>query len=158
MHAELAAVPDSLYYVARANRVIAVVRLKDALATEHRVSYWLIAENDIDDLNVNVWRWGATMPLIQQSNILEPEVEIFGERTVDARMETCIKLADWLELNILTKLEVGSRIKQTGEITCKPDDGTFYRDDLSENYSVDREWLLQFVAFLRECGGFYTLG
>ncbi len=136
----------------------AVVRLKDAFATEHRVSYWLIAENDIDDLNVNVGRWGATMPLIQQSNILEPEVEIFGERTVDARMETCIKLADWLELNILTKLDVDSRIKQTGKITCEPDDGTFYRDDLSENYSVDRDWLLQFVAFLRECGGFYTLG
>jgi hypothetical protein len=27
MHAELAAVPDSLYHVTRANRVIAVVRL-----------------------------------------------------------------------------------------------------------------------------------
>jgi hypothetical protein len=31
MHAELAAVPDSLYRVARANRVIAVVRFQNVI-------------------------------------------------------------------------------------------------------------------------------
>ena len=31
MHAELAAVPNSLYNVTRANRVIAVVRLQESL-------------------------------------------------------------------------------------------------------------------------------
>ena len=122
------------------------------------MSYWLIAENDIEDLNVNVWRWGATMPLIQQSNILEPDVEIFGDRMVFAKMDSCIKLAKWLERNVLTDLREGSRIKQTGAITSEPDDGTFHCDDLAENYSVEREWLLEFVSFLRECGGFYTLG
>jgi len=122
------------------------------------VSYWLIAENEIEDLNVNVWRWGATMPLIQQSNILEPDVEIIGDRMVIAKMDSCIKLANWLERDILTQLSDGTRIKQTGEITSEPDDGTFHRDNLAENYSVDREWLRQFVFFLRECGGFYTLG
>ncbi|MFO0979013.1 MAG: hypothetical protein U0996_21570, partial [Planctomycetaceae bacterium] len=134
------------------------VRLSDSLATGHRVSYWLIAENDIEDLYVNVWRWGATMPLIHQSNILEPDVEVFGEQMVIAKMDSCIKLADWLELNILTNLPDGSRIKQSGMMTNEPDDGTFHRDDLAENYSVDQEWLLEFISFLRECGGFYTLG
>jgi len=98
------------------------------------------------------------MPLIQQSNILEPNVEIFGDRMVIANMDSCIKLADWLERNVLTVLTEGSRIKQTGAITSEPDDGTFHRDDLAENYSVDREWLLEFVKFLRGCGGFSTLG
>lgn len=127
-------------------------------STERHVSYWLIAENDIEDLNVNVWRWGATMTLIQQSSILEPEIEIFSERMIIAKAESCIKLADWLELNILANLPDASRIKQSGTIANEPDDGTFYRDDLSENYSIDREWLLQFITFLRKCAGFYTLG
>src|SRR5262245_4999292 len=122
------------------------------------MSYWLCAENDIEDLNVNVWRWGATMGLIQQSSILESGVEIFGERMVFAKNDSCLELADWFEANVLSTLEDGSRRKMDGTVTSEPDDGTFHRDDLAENYSVDREWLLNFVRFLRECGGFNTLG
>lgn len=122
------------------------------------MSYWVCAENNDQDLNVNVWRWGATMTLIQQSNILEPGVEIFGERMVFAKEDSCINLANWLESHILPGLRHGSRIKLDGTVTSEPDDGTFHRDDLADNYSVDREWLLEFLLFLRNCGGFHTLG
>jgi hypothetical protein len=122
------------------------------------MGYWLLAENDIDDLRVNSWCWGATVPLIQRSNILEPGVEIFGDRMVFAQPDSCLELADWLEKNVLADLVHGSRIKLNGEVTTEPDDNVIHRDDLDENYSVDREWLLRFVSFLRKCGGFNTLG
>ena len=122
------------------------------------MSYWLRAENDIEDVNVNSWRWGATMALIQQSNILEPETEIFGDRMVFANKDSCIKLANWLEKYVVLNLAQGSRMKLDGKITSETDDGTFHRDNLGENYCVEREWLVEFVLFLRECGGFSTLG
>jgi hypothetical protein len=122
------------------------------------VSYWLCADSDIEDLNVNSWPWGATMALIQQSNILKAGVEIYGDRMVFARMDSCARLADWFEGQVLSNLERGSRIMSDGTITTDPDDGTFHREAIADNYSVDREWLLDFVSFLRQCGGFSTLG
>ena len=122
------------------------------------MGYWLCAESETEDIKVNSWCWGATVTLIKQSNILEPNVEIIGERMVFAKAASCVKLADWLEQNVLAKISDDSRIKMDGEITTEPDDGTFHRADLAENYSVSKEWLLGFVAFLRSCGGFNTVG
>ncbi|MEX2213185.1 MAG: hypothetical protein WD768_03590 [Phycisphaeraceae bacterium] len=122
------------------------------------MSYWLLAEGDVDDLRVNSWRWGATVPLIQKSGVLEPGVEIFGQRVVVVRQESCQKLADWLEENVLADLPQGARIKLDGEVTSEPDDHVFHRENLDQNYSVDREWLLEFVSFLRVSGGFNTMG
>ena len=135
-----------------------VVIAFEGIQSRIQMGYWLCAENDIEDLTVNSWRWGATVPLIQESNILEPDVEIFGDRMVFAKMDSCLKLADWFENNFLKDLDEGSRIGLDGKTTSEPDDGTFHRDDLAKNYSADRDWLLQFVQFLRECGGFNTLG
>jgi hypothetical protein len=122
------------------------------------MSYWLCADNDVEDLKVNSWRWGTTMMLIQQSNLLEAGVEIFGDRIVISSAESCAKLADWFESHILPGMEQGSRVKLDGSITSEPDDGTIHHDDLAETYSVDHEWLLEFVPFLRGCGGFRTIG
>ena len=123
------------------------------------MSYWLCADaDDIEDLNVDSWRWGATIALIQQSDILEAGVEIFGDRMVFAKIDSCTKLANWFERHVLANLAHGSRIKLDGTITTEQDDGTFHPGDLAENYGVDREWLLDFVSFLRQCGGFSTLG
>ena len=123
------------------------------------MGYWLCATNDIEDIKVNVWYWGATVPLIHQSEIFEFGTEVFrGSVMVVAKRDGCVLLADWLEKNVLDSLPVGSRIMMSGEVTTEPNDGTFHREDTAKNYSVDREWLLKFVTFLKECGGFYTLG
>lgn len=101
---------------------------------------------------------GAVMPLILQSEIFKPGVELFGDRMVFANAESCILLAQWLQSFILPNLASEDRIKLDGSITKNPDGGTFHRADLAENYSVDREWLIEFISFLQRCGGFNTMG
>lgn len=123
------------------------------------MGYWLCAENDIEDLKVNSWCWGATVALIQQSDILEPDVELIGDRMVFAESESCAKLAHWLESDVLPELPNGSRVKLDGSVATIPEyDGTIHREDLAENYSVTKDWLIEFTSFLRTCGGFSTLG
>jgi len=77
---------------------------------------------------------------------------------VFAAQNGCLQLADWIELDVLAELPHGARIMKDGATTLDIDGGTFYRDDLTLNYSVDCDWLLEFVVFLRACGGFETLG
>jgi hypothetical protein len=127
-------------------------------ATGTAMGYWLLPNNEVEDLEANAWQWGATMQLIVRSNFLEQGVEIFGDRMVFARPESCVKLADWLEENVVCDLQPDSRVTMSGEVVLEPDDGTFHRDDLADNYSVDRKWLFRFISFLRGCGGFNTLG
>ena len=124
------------------------------------MGYWLIANNDVDDLKVNSWHWGAIVPVVKESNTLESGVEVFdeSERFISAGASGCLRLADWLEDHLLTAMPAGTRLKLDGTITAEPDDGEFHREDLSENYSVSRSWLLEFVTFLKCCGGFHTLG
>jgi hypothetical protein len=75
-----------------------------------------------------------------------------------ASAESCRKLAEWLKREILNNLGSQSRIKLDGTITDEPDDGTFHREKLEENYSATQNWLQEFVSFLENCDGFSVVG
>jgi hypothetical protein len=51
------------------------------------------------------------------------------------------------------RLGEGERLLADGTVTDVPDDGTFYRDDLTKNYSVRRETLVRIIDFLRSATG-----
>src|SRR5262245_50186242 len=119
--------------------------------------------HDLTDGNVflraNWWRWRTTAELIRRLEYFSDDrfdllSDGLGELTVDeARLA-----ADHLKTHVLARLSQGERIRLDGVITDIPDDGTFYRkpEEQHLNYSVDREWLADFVEFCNHCHGFYV--
>ena len=124
------------------------------------MSYYLHPNNrQIEAIKVSSWSWSTTVELIRRSGILLVDSEIFEDSSyLEVPEPKAPLIADWIEQNILADVPTGSRVKLDGSLTSEPDDGTFHRDNLEENYSADTTWLVEFVNFLRKCEGFYSLG
>lgn len=105
-------------------------------------------------LNINWWNWRATVELLRGTTV-QPEHgwDLVSDGIGQFTGEETAVLARFLETEVLPKMTPGSRVKLDGTITTEPDDGTFHRVNLSENYSAHYSWLTQFVAFLRTCKG-----
>jgi hypothetical protein len=63
--------------------------------------------------------------------------------------EQVVDLYTFLEDEVLPRLQPGQRMFFDLSITDEPDDGTFFRDDLDKNYSLQYEVLLSVIDFLR---------
>ncbi len=114
--------------------------------------------DEANSLDVNAWNWRPTLALLERFAVLpEDELERMGfnggggEATVDQARVIAGKLEELLE-----GLRKDERVRLDLSVTDEPDDGTFYRDDLTKNYSATREWLEQFAGFCRTCNGFYV--
>lgn len=106
-------------------------------------------------LKVSAWTWGPLHELVADAKIL-PEDQWETTRyncSTELDQQQVEILANFLELQVLPRLDPGERLLSNGTVTDIPDDGTFHRDNLSMNYSVRREMLVHIIDFLRAAPG-----
>ena len=119
--------------------------------------------HDLSDPNrsirANWWQWRPTVELIKSFDLFDEErMDVlsngFGEFSAD-ETQTIISR---LEAFISSHLMPGDRLLLDGRVTSVPDDGTFYRtpSEQHQNYSADYVWLVNFVAFCKQCEGIYV--
>jgi hypothetical protein len=117
-------------------------------------------KNKDNFLIVNWWNWRPIVELIRVSGLVDRErLELmeFSGGGPKITEEESQKLAQFFEENVLSKIIPGERMLNNFSITSEPDDGTFYRDNQSLNYSVTYEWLNKLTGFLKECKGFTVI-
>jgi hypothetical protein len=107
------------------------------------------------ELKVSAWTWGPIHDLVAAAGIMPADLWEMTRYNCSAELDRqqAVMLADFLEARILARLGHGERLLADGTATDVPDDGTFYRDDLSKNYSVRREMLVRIIDFLRAAKG-----
>jgi hypothetical protein len=102
-------------------------------------------------LEVNAWNWGmlhfvvtcSTIPLFDNETL--ENLRYGGIELLDREIRV---LHDFLEAVVLPRIESGHRMLSDLSVTNEPDDGTFHRDDLSKNYSLHHDVLVQVIDFL----------
>ena len=107
------------------------------------------------DLKVSAWTWGPIHDLVASAEILPADLWELTRYNCSAELDEqqTATLADFLESQVLARFSGGERLLADGTVTAVPDDGTFYTDDLTKNYSVRREMLVRVIDFLRAAEG-----
>jgi len=112
----------------------------------------ILTDSDEKSLQVNAWNWGVLHyalvcckpKLFEDEQLLEQlrfgGVEL-GEGEINA-------MRDYLREVILPRIQPGERMFLDFTVTDKPDDGTFYRDELEKNYSLHHSVLVEVIEFL----------
>lgn len=109
-------------------------------------------------LRSNWWNWRATVEIIRSFNLFDDaRLNDLSDGIGEFSPDETRTLIEYLDLYVTSQLALGARVLLDGTITEEPDDGTFYRSSSEQhlNYSADREWLTQFVAFCKKCEGIY---
>jgi len=107
--------------------------------------------------SINFWHWRAIVEAVRRLDVLPPEKvdglhEPFCANGLSAAEAQ--QVADAIEKRLLPSLEEGERLLLRGEHTTAPDEGTFHKTDVEQNYSTNRAALLLFVDFCRNTSGF----
>jgi hypothetical protein len=105
-------------------------------------------------ITVNAWNWGVLHYTVERSRpALFPD-EQFLEGLRYGWVELSSVQADllrrYVQDAVLPLLKPGQRMLFDLSITDEPDDGTFYRDHLEKNYSLQYETLVSVIEFLRD--------
>ena len=107
----------------------------------------------------NVWNWKPTLEIIKSFDILSDgklrQME-YNATGVKLTREEAHEIGEKIRDEILPKLEPNKRIFSDLSITDEPDDGTLYKDQDEQwkNYSVNHDWLKDFVDFCLKSKGF----
>jgi hypothetical protein len=108
-----------------------------------------------DSIKLSAWQWRPILEVIGQAGVLDEDTVVLmgsnGGLPITAAQAELI--ADAIDA-VAATVPDGSRLTLDGGTVDGPDDGTFYRDDLSLNYSTPKTSLLAFAAFCRSSGGF----
>lgn len=107
----------------------------------------------------NVWNWKAALEIIKSLDIVSEGMirqMSYNATGVKVDMGDAHQIGNALKESVLPKLEPNKRIYGDLHITDSPDDMTLHRDgdDQWKNYSVDREWIAEFVDFCLKSKGF----
>ena len=106
-----------------------------------------------ESLQINAWNWGvlhfavacAKPPLFDDEEFLELLRHGGATLTQNQAADMC----KYLQQVVLPRMSAGQRMMFDFSVTSEPDDGTFYRDDLSKNYSLRYQVLKSVIAFLQ---------
>ena len=113
--------------------------------------------SDEHEINVNGWNWRPTLVLIGAFNLIdEGRFELMGFNATGVQIEVgeAHEIGRRIRDEVLSKLRPGDRVLYDLSVTDEPDDGTFYRDELSKNYSATYDWLERFAEFCLKSKGF----
>jgi hypothetical protein len=111
------------------------------------------------EFRANVWNWKPTLEIIKSFDILSDgklrQME-YNATGVKLSKEEAHEIGEKIRDEILPKLEPNKRIFSDLSITDEPDDGTLYKDEDEQwkNYSVNHDWLKDFVEFCLKSKGF----
>jgi hypothetical protein len=111
-------------------------------------------------LKVDAWNWGVLISTIEQARpALFQDVELRRMRSGGAELPAGAVelLRRHLEASVLPRIGPGERMLHDLSVTDEPDDGTFHRDQLERNYSLQREVLVTVIDFLSSARGPVTL-
>lgn len=110
-------------------------------------------------IHSNWWQWRSTVELIRSLDLLNgPRLDLLSDGMGELTEAEARQIASAFERQVLPGLHPDQRVLLDGAVTTEPDDGTFHRVPVEQhrNYSADRDWLIQFVAFCNECRGLYV--
>jgi hypothetical protein len=110
-----------------------------------------LQERDGARFTMSVWSWGLLHQTFVLADLFDDDTTarlrvgqgVLAEQDVDA-------LLAHLEEGLLPELRPGERMLHDFTVTREPDDGTFHRDDLERNYSLDHSVLTDLIAFLKQ--------
>ena len=107
----------------------------------------------------SVWSWKAALEIIKSFDVISERTlrdMAYNATGVSVSIEDAQVIGEKIREEVLPKIESGKRMFADLSVTETPDDGTIYRDDDDQwkNYSVDREWLVEFSDFCLKCKGF----
>lgn len=122
------------------------------------ISLTNLADPHARGFSVNFWHWRALVEAVRRLNVV-PDARAAALHDPfcghGLTQEEAGRVADALETQLLPTLAEEQRVLLDGRVTSEPDDSTFYKgEDAHRNYSTNREVLLTFIRFLRECSGF----
>lgn len=111
------------------------------------------------EFRASVWNWKTLLEIVKSFDVIS-EGKIrqmsYNAAGTNVSSEEAALIGEKIKEEILPKMAPGMRIFSDLSVTEKPDDGTLYRDDDEKwkNYSVDYEWLKEFVDFCSKTKGF----
>lgn len=107
------------------------------------------------EFEMNAWQWRTILELLGTHTVLNEELlKAMGYNgDIEVTEEEAGRIADFLD-KFLSAMKSGERLNLDQTTTDKPDDGTFHRDNLEENYSASYEILARFRDFCRSSNGF----
>jgi len=119
---------------------------------------FIITDNkdESKEVTANAWNWGPTVEIIKQMNILDEErMEMIRFNcATEVSSSEAKAIGNFIQDNVLSKLNPKERITYDLKTTAEPDDGTFHREDSAKNYSATYDWLKTFTQFCLESDGF----
>jgi hypothetical protein len=100
---------------------------------------------------MSVWSWGLLHHTFVLADLFDDDTSarlragqvVLSEQQVEA-------LVAHLEEGLLPEIPPGQRLLHDFTLTRDPDDGTFHRDHLERNYSLDHSVLTDLIAFLKQ--------
>ncbi len=121
---------------------------------------FILADADGDDLQINIWNWRVILSVLEAGEILTPQTRERLGYNIGAILSFAeVKvMADFLERIVLPMIGPGQRLKLSGEITSEPPETEMRYDKPEENYSLQREILVDLIRFLRRCRAPITVG
>ena len=122
---------------------------------------FMISAPDGRTLRVNAWNWRPTLQLLADHGVLDGEtVELLGYNgATRVSAQQSERIARFLDAYVAA-LPIDSRVMLDGSVTAEPDTGEFYRkaEEMHLNYSVQREWLVEFRDFCRSSEAGFSVG
>ena len=141
MHAELAAVPSSLYHITRANRVIAVVRHRRIAVMNYNIAYHCHCELRLDSGR------GIFLDRLTQSRVYAGLLEgtpnrASNDRTIQGILERARQVNDWLGDPYLIDPQRRDYLREPGDMQSVID----RQDNRPLEMKRSPEWLPQIAC------------
>jgi hypothetical protein len=109
-----------------------------------------IQDNSGISIKVNAWNWGVIWYTLDLGRMFDERM-LANLRHGGASLSETEKnqLLDHLENFLLPMMSPGQRLLMDLSTTDKTDDGTFYRECLENNYSLQYDILVDIITFLK---------
>ena len=111
------------------------------------------------EFSSNVWHWKAALEIIKSLDIIsENKIRQMSYNALGTKVDIddARTIGEAIRDKVLPKISENGRMFGDLRVTDEPDDMTLHRDDDEQwkNYSVTRDWLVEFSEFCLQSKGF----